>query len=534
MAHLAHNEDSTNFFCRHPEEDMSVAGLNAFIEQYVGTQVDEIVFNTNCSRSSWNARAKQPIWDGFDPEQGNDQPYLAGITQPLAWKSVEVARQHSRDWAHNALRLHQRGIDVYAHWTGRCRERDISPWISMRMNDVHWANQPGCPIHDRFWREHPEFRRAPWQKGLSGQCLDYGRAEVREYQMAYVREIVQRCDIDGFELDWMRHGNHFRPGREADGRAILTEFTGEVRSVLDERQKEVGHPIRLSARAPSHPETSLALGMNAIAWAREGLIDRLIVTPFLFVEFDMPIELWKQMLEGTGVELAAGLYPTLTPYRGGPRHSMNPEAVRGAAATQLARGADMIYLFNFMDYSCTPEAKAAYQHTLREIASLETMAGKSRRHVLTFADHKAPGEAKDDPLPHDCKDGWMAEFRLPVGPTLLPQQKAQVRMEVRPRPADTGAAETFQVWINGEACAPAGDVAPPPGWEEPTLGFDVPATALTAGHNLIELRNGSGADVQVTWVEIAISNEDGSWPEPGSLDLQEIYPPLPEFRKGLC
>ena len=115
--------------------------------------------------------------------------------------------------------------------------------------------------------------------------------------MAFVRELVSRYDMDGLELDWMRLGQHFKPGSEAEGCEILTEFVTDVRRLLDERQRELGHPIRLGVRVPSRPDTARGLGMDAVTWARQGLIDVLVPAPFLFIEFDIPIELWKQLLE---------------------------------------------------------------------------------------------------------------------------------------------------------------------------------------------------------------------------------------------
>src|SRR6185312_12509062 len=99
---------------------------------------------------------------------------------------------------------------------------------------------------------------------------------------------------------------HFRPGRESEGALILTQFTAEVRQLLNEWEEKRGHAIRLGARVPSQPQTALGLGMDAVTWATQGLLDMLVITPFLYAETDLPIELWKQLLRGTRVTLAAG------------------------------------------------------------------------------------------------------------------------------------------------------------------------------------------------------------------------------------
>ena len=79
--------------------------------------------------------------------------------------------------------------------------------------------------------------------------------------------------------------------------------------------------------------------------------------------------------------------------------------------------ADEIYLFNYMDSQTAMDDLDNYPALLREVGSLPTMDGKPRRHVLTFADTWAPGEAaRAYPLPAALSaDGWGA-FRLHIGP----------------------------------------------------------------------------------------------------------------------
>ena len=49
------------------------------------------------------------------------------------------------------------------------------------------------------------------------KAFDYGREEVRAYHTKLVKELIERYDFDGLELDWMRFGFHFRPGYESIG-----------------------------------------------------------------------------------------------------------------------------------------------------------------------------------------------------------------------------------------------------------------------------------------------------------------------------
>jgi hypothetical protein len=489
MPGIVLNEDNSHFYFTRSAEEMTTTSVDAWVDTYADTQIQELLLCTNCMRTNTPSRAKQTIYDGFDPDADNDQPFFAGV------KPEE--REGLRRWAMNALLLYQRGIDPYTRWIAKSRASGLRPWISMRMNDIHYVDQPHHILHDRFWKKHPEYRRIPWRfEKWQDRAFDYGRPEVWAYQMEYIRELVEQYDMDGLELDWMRFGFHFRPGYEEEGVSLLTEFTAEVRRLLDERATELGHPIRLGARVPSRPETAKGLGMDAVTWAKRGLVDMLVVTPFwATIEFDMPIEVWKQLLDGTGVTLAAGLEVLLRPYPAAEAQLYTLVKVRGASTTLLDRGADRIYLFNYMDSDTTIESQEDYRQLLREVGSLETMAGKSRRHVVTYSDTWAPGEPQAIALPHPCAAGRSVEFRLPIGPTPLPGQSAQVRMGLEH--GDASVSNELIVRVNGELCPFAGRIASTGDRPGPTHAYDIPVGVLHRGYNVVEVRNDSHVEIRI-------------------------------------
>ena len=514
---IALNEDDSHFYFTRSPDDMTLKGVNAWLDTYINTQVDKLFLCPNAQRSSVASNARQPVWDGFNPDADNNQPFFSGIQCPPS-----VSREQMRRWVENACLLHQRGIDPYALWIARSRAHGIGPWTSMRMNDIHWVDQPEHPIHDRFWKEHPEYRRVPWRFQMwADRAFDYGRPEVRQYQMNYVRELIERYDMDGLELDWMRFGHHFRPGHEEQGAQLLTEFTAEVRQLLNERAKELGHPIGLCARVPSRPETARALGMDAVTWARKGLVDVLVVTPFLHIEQDMPIELWKELLEGTGVTLGAGLMASVQAYAGAERHAVSLEMTRGAASALLGRGADFIYLFNYMDSGPNIEEQQGFQQVLREVGSPETMKGRSRRHVVTSPDHWAPGEPQTSSLPHSCAPGQSGEFRIHIGPTPLSDQSGQVRLSVEEK--DVARAEKLFVRVNGEPCAFSGGLSPRPPWKSTRYAYHIPRKVLHGGSNVVEVNNAADKDANIIWMEIAVSAANGVWPT-SNVEVDPLFP----------
>jgi hypothetical protein len=488
---IALNEDDSHYFFTRAGQKLTAADVDAWVDQYAATQVKRLLLCPNCMRTSYASDVWDPIWRDYDPFGPDDQPLLASTTPE--------DRAGVRGWIHTAWQLHHDDIDIYARWIARCRQKGIAPWLSMRMNDVHNVNDERSFIHSEFWRDNPQLRRVPYRfNEWTDRAFDYAHPEVRRHHMALIHELAQRYDFDGLELDWMRFGFHFRPGHEREGIQILTEFTAQVRTLLDEWEPRRGHKIHLSARVPSRPQTAVGLGMDAITWAQRKLIDTLVITPFwASAETDMPIELWRQLLSGTGVILAAGLEILLRPNPSWPQHQTNSlETVRGAATSFLARGADEIYFFNYMDWQTAMDDLDNYPVLLREVGSLPTMDGKPRRHVLTFADTWAPGEPRAYPLPAALPaDGWGA-FRLHIGPA--PRAGRAVVCLGIDEPL------TPEVRVNGVLCAvtnaPLNISSPRP--EGALQQFDMPLEALVDGYNVVELHAPGALTVQ--WVEIDI------------------------------
>jgi len=492
MTGIALNEDNSHYFSTRAGQRLDAERVASWVDQYAGTQVMELLLCPNCMRTSYDSAVWDPIWRGYDPAAGDDQPLLA--SRPAE------ERAGARGWIHTAWQLARDGIDTYSVWIARCRERGISPWLSMRMNDVHLVDDEQAYIHSEFWRSRPDLRRGQyWEGPWTQKAFDYGQAEVREHHMRLICELAERYDFDGLELDWMRFGYHFRPGNELEGGELLTEFTAEARSLLDDWSKRRGHPIRLGARVPSRPETARRLGMDAVRWTRERLIDWLVVTPFwATAETDMPIELWKALLDGTGVTLCAGLEVLLRPYEAFSQLFTNSlDTARGAAASFLDRGADRVYLFNYMDSETAMEDLPNYPALLREVGDSATLSGKSRRYVVTFADTWAPGEPRAYPLPATIRIRQAGAFRLPTGPPLA-SGEATVLLGIL-----DGDVEGMEVRLNGAVCAPLGmRELPAPAPEFPVYAFNIPPAALHRGDNVIEVR--PTREVTLGWIEIGM------------------------------
>ncbi|MCR4414537.1 MAG: family 10 glycosylhydrolase [Thermoguttaceae bacterium] len=480
---ILYNEDDSHRFVLDPPGTIKPERLDQLVDELADTQVTVMLIC--CCAKTVNYPSQ--VWDvhcrGFDPAKDNRQPYFGD--------TPEGDREVLRRWAHNLKVLLDAGIDPMQRMIDRCRQKGISPWVSIRMNDVHDAHLLRSPLHSRFWIEHPEYWRYPNRfAAWNDRCLNYGLKPVRDHMMALIREVCERFDMDGLELDWNRFPLHFREGEEAEQGKMLSQWLAEVREVVRAAEKKRGHPIWLVARVPARPEVALGTGLDAVAWARRGLIDHLVVAPFwATTDFDIPVEQWTELLQGTGVGVTAGLEIRVQPHPGAEVVPNTPERRRGAALAHLARGSQGIYVFNYFENRT--ESGVPIRDLFRQMGSVTTLLDKDRSYVVTYADIQVPGRPIVAKLPRALKPQESAEFSLYIGPKPPATAQAEVRLVVKAeRPQEKPAAQAaVNVSLNGHG-------------PQAERSFD--GRVLREGYNTIRVTNAGAGPILVDLVELII------------------------------
>jgi hypothetical protein len=418
LSGLLENEDCTDFFYNQ-EFPAEKAGelVDRYVDVLAGAGVSVLMCNTNARRTNYRSQVWQSFWDGYDPAGPDTQPFLAPV-------SAEH-RARYRKLIGNMLEVHRQGVDYPARVIQRCRQRGIAPWISLRMNDVHENNNLDHPFHSPLWRRPELFRQG--HPGYFARALDYAHPEVRDHYRALIVETLQRYDVAGLELDFMREPYLFSKGQEQAGRALLTEWLRGIRALVDDATRRRGHAVRLGVRVPSCPDTALGLGLDAPAWARAGLVDLVVAAPrWATLEFAMPLEKWRRLL-GDRVTLAGGLDVNYRPTPASAARLVTPEEARGAAVAVLSTGADMVYLFNYFQHGHPKWPIPQYQRVLKTFSSLAELPNEARRHAITYRDVTVPGEDYRAPLP---SRGTQLSFVLPLGPASGPGWQAEVDIEI--------------------------------------------------------------------------------------------------------
>jgi len=492
------NEDDSHRFFLDPPGDMKPARLDSIVDKLAESHTTIMLIcccakNTNYESKVWDVYGK-----GFDPNKDNDQPFFGD--------APKGERDTHRRWAHNIKVMLDAGVDPMQRMIDRCRMRKISPWASIRMNDAHDSGALKSPLHSRFWMEHPEYVVA----GPNFKYLDYGLKPVRDHMMVLIREVCDRYDMDGLELDWNRFPRHFRAGEEIEGGKALTEWMVEVREVVRAAEKKRKHPISLMARVAARPEVSIGMGLDAVTWAKRGLIDHLVVAPFwATTDFDIPVEKWIELLKGTRVGVTAGLeYRVQASPEGDMLHN-SVECRRGAAMGALFRGSQGIYLFNYFIF-INNRNEASEQEILsrkesvsllKELDSVEALAAKDRSYLVTYPDISILGKPIRAALPKKLEAGQSAEFRLLIGPK--PLASAQGEVELALAPEKTGEKCVAEVKLNGQAALDG-------------AGYAFISTAFREGYNVVRVNNVGTSAMTVQSVKLSLrfpssEKNDQSW-----------------------
>lgn len=483
---LLHNEDCTDFFYTQtfpPGKAGEIA--DRYVDVLAGAGVTVLLCNTNARKTNYRSGVWEAFWDGYDPDGPDSQPLLAPIP--------EEDRKRYRSLIHNMLEVHRQGVDYPARIIARCRHHGISPWISLRMNDVHCNDNLAHPFHGALWRKSELFRKG--HPGYFARGLDYAHAPVRDHYRALIVETLNRYDIDGLELDFMREPYLFSKGEEQAGGKLLTQYLREIRALVDRAAARRGHPIRVGVRVPSEPGTALGLGLDAPTWAREGIVDLVVATPrWQTMQFDIPLRKWRTLL-GDRVTLAGGLESRCQPYPGAPVRHMDPECAAGAAVAVLSGGGDVVYLFNYFQNAGWPEAE--YQRRLRAFASLAELCKLPRRHVVTHREIVVPGEDYRPPLP---ATGRALSFHLPLGPA--PPDGWQAEAIIEAAPGDRNAKNPA-VTVNDAAARFASARSLENG--NRLLTYSIPARALPGKNSdTIRVAAASETPIQLLGVEVRI------------------------------
>ena len=477
---------------------MTIDDLENRLEWLGKSSIQAYIVTVNSAKANFPSRVIQSYIEGFDARLGMRQPALGSA--PSKWFYRRCA---------NFQALFNQGIDSNAVLLDGARKLGVSPWIGIRMNDIHNGDDPANCHHTRYWREHPEL----WCAGLDhpwDNTFNYALPVVRKRMLDFIAEVLERYNGDALQLDYLRWPSYVPFGEGPKQAPVLTQFMREVRELCRKAETQWGHPIRLVARVPLTPANALKLGLDAVTWAREGITDELIIGTFRrSMGFDAPVEVWHAEIGNADYPIALSIdddYATMPgPFTtaGGiaPRYRTDAPALRGVASAAYQRGAHAIDLFNYMGYLNDGKPEEFQRCIFHDAVSPESLLHKERIYRVSWDDSDLriseiqqiawhPGywekwiaerEKNHVPwifaLPRRLDAGAPAEdFTLHTGPE--PEPEAQPTLEVLAAPGAT--AVKLEAAVNGTVFAGV--------FRDGRAELPFPAQLLRADANRVSLR----------------------------------------------
>jgi hypothetical protein len=169
--------------------------------------------------------------------------------------------------------------------------------------------------------------------------------DPRKYRLDIIREACQQYNLDGFELDFIRHPIFFAANDVKRGRMIMTEFVGNVRRILDKESEVKGRYLYLAVRVPPTFELSNRVGLDIKEWVEKDLIDILTAGSMWGGVFRLPVKEFIQATRNTKTQVHAHIGISCTATRG--RVPYYSDAMfRAQAAIYWKDGVDGLYTFN--------------------------------------------------------------------------------------------------------------------------------------------------------------------------------------------
>ena len=249
-----------------------------------------------------------------------------------------------------------------------CRDAGVPFFPRVRMNS-HYVIEPDHPGYGRFRRDNPHLLIGRPDEDLAEGTVEYGlrtgknyaRPEVRAYMQEVIFECFERWEVDGIELDFMRHPGFFRIEEAYANRYLMTDLVQRVRERMREVGAERGKEMKLLVRVPPTIADSVRVGIDIVDWIEEDLVD-IVVAGGGFIPFETPVHEFVAAARATDCLVYGCIEAT---------RQIDDRTLRALAYRWLKCGADGVYLYNF--YTQSPDWNKRQFDTLSDVAAMDRL-----------------------------------------------------------------------------------------------------------------------------------------------------------------
>ena len=380
--------------------------LDDYVDLLADSGVDTFLINASGQVPWYPSRNLPHVLDGYTRgDRAYVRPHFPPLDDTFSQEQLDQAINRQVAMLDRLLDLAEAGVDWIARQAARCRERGISPWVSLRMNDGHGANSWEGSYFNAPPQKEPRYRlsgtRLDPRRGVDpcGQLTNYEHPEVRDFYLRLVRELIEDYDFDGIELDWMREPLCCEPPASQEAIDAMTAWQSEIRGIARQRAARRGAPFFVGLRIPGRLSVLRTVGIDVAEMARQDLIDFIGPTNIWQTTWDVPYDRMRAEL-GDDVAIYGVIEdsPNWMFCRSADSDrqarrfvSTSPALMRGNAACKLATGADGIEFFNFRHRALsvadnpfgTDHPAAARYDAIHGIDDLDGLRGQPKHYCLS-------------------------------------------------------------------------------------------------------------------------------------------------------
>ncbi|MBN1457871.1 MAG: hypothetical protein JW912_08465 [Sedimentisphaerales bacterium] len=427
------------------------------------------------------------------------------------------------------------GGDIVGEFIDICRQRNLTPFISLRLNDWHYKERvdftreqiasnpsltPASFGTSKFYDENHQYRIGPQElldeaanadpevvmtelasRIRQARLFNWVYPEVRQQKLDFIEEICT-YDIAGLELDFMRHIDYFFPLDETtfeQRRQIMVDFVADVRQILDQSTPHGRHRW-LCVRIPFRISGFDMLGVDPAMFAAAG-VDVFNLSCNFVMEQQNDLASIAQLVSDSDVYLE--MTHTINAYTPadtsllGTRSSNNlfilgtPRQYYTAAHLAYSRGASGVTMFNFQYFRVYPERSNATMaeppfEIFRKLQNQQWLSEQPQHYYLSRYDAVGSQVGKVTLVPF-VKKTYYLDMAAPSGGW---QNGGRLRIQTL-NPSD-GSQSTLR--FNGTLLAHTDDISEPYsivhpeglGNEETLRAWSLPPNIIIDGYNKIE------------------------------------------------
>ncbi len=384
------------------------------------------------------------------------------------------------------------GTDPLAVTNRFARENDFEFFWSNRINDCHdYEHTPEKP-YERFSKlktRHPEYLMGACQEKLPHgrwSAVDFNHSEIRDLCVQYYTEVCENYDVDGIEIDFIRHLYLFKEvvrGAVATPKQLemLTDMLTQIRKMTEKVGMKKGKPILILVRIPDSSEYCRAIGIDIESWMAKGLVDIVVGGGYFRLNY------WNYIVT-QGHKYGVKVYADLSEPRVKDEHPLlnrlqNP-VYRARAFAAWQAGVDGLYVFN--EYN----TRSQY---LREIGSPAKLENKNNLYFVTYRNANPGSYLKNG------KDYLSLPLLTPMNPMTLGSTPLSFQLEIGNENTQAktalllyskeGKPESIKASLNGTVLKYLKQI------DNGLSIFEIPQECVKAGKNTLDLSFGQVGSV---------------------------------------